>query len=35
MLKNMKGLELLGKIVDVVLAFRPKKKWQKRARKAK
>jgi hypothetical protein len=31
----MKGLELLDKIVDVVLAYKPKKKRKKRVRKAK
>jgi len=31
----MKGLELLDKIVDVVLAYKPKKKRKKRSRKAK
>jgi hypothetical protein len=34
-LSNMKGLELLDKIVDVVLAYKPKKKRKKRVRKAK
>jgi hypothetical protein len=34
-LSNMKGLGLLDKIVDVVLAYKPKKKWKKRARRAK
>ena len=34
-LKDMKGLELLDKIVDVVLAYKPKKKRKKKTRKAK
>jgi hypothetical protein len=34
-LNDMKGLELLDKIVDVVLAYKPKKKRKKRTRKAK
>jgi hypothetical protein len=34
-LGDMKGLGLLDKIVDVVLAYKPKKKRKKRARKAK
>jgi len=31
----MKDLELLDRIVDVVLAYKPKQKRKKRARKAK
>jgi hypothetical protein len=31
----MKGLELLDEIVDVVLAYKPKKKGKKISRKAK
>jgi hypothetical protein len=34
-LNDMKGLELLDKIVDVVLAYKPKKKRKKKTRKAK
>jgi hypothetical protein len=34
-LNDMKGLELLDKIVDIVLAYKPTKKRKRRARRAK